>query len=462
MKVDLIIENAAQMVTCASNGKPKRGAAMQNVGIIENGALAVNNKIIVAVGTSNEIAEDFQSENVIDASRKVICPAFVDPHTHIVFAGNRLNEFELKIKGADYLEILESGGGILSTVRQTRAADLKSLVEQSRRRLDEMLACGTLTAEVKTGYGLDTETELKMLAAIFALDKLHAVDLIPTFLPAHTFPPEYKDREDEYVDLICDEMLISARRLHLLNLNDFQKIKDEKIERIREQIENAGESSGIGAWQFPDTDYVKVLKDNPFFVDVFCEKNAFSLEQSKRILETAKRMGFGLKAHVDEFTNLGGARLAIELGATSIDHLDATSDEEIALLAESETIGIVTPTVNFNFGSAHFADARKMIDAGCAIAVSTDYNPGSAPCPSQPLAMAIACRYQKLTPSEAFNAATINSAFAIGSGDSVGSLEVGKYADVLILDTHDYRQIAYEFGANFVKTIVKKGKITAR
>ncbi len=170
-------------------------------------------------------------------------------------------------------------------------------------------------------------------------------------------------------------------------------------------------------------------------------------------------MGFKLKAHVDEFTNLGCARLAIELGATSIDHLDATSDEEIALLASSETIGIVTPTVNFNFGSAQFANARKMIDAGCAIAVSTDYNPGSAPCPSQPMAMAIACRYQKLLPSEAFNAATINSAFGLGLGEKIGSLEVGKQADILILDTDDYRQIAYEFGGNFVESIVKKGKI---
>ncbi len=418
MKVDLIIENAAQLVTCASDGKPKRGAAMAEVGILESGALAIAEGKIVGVGNSQEIGRDFQSETIVDASNKVVCPAFVDPHTHIVFAGNRLNEFELKIKGADYLEILQNGGGIISTVRQTREADFESLVEQSRRRLDKMLACGTLTAEIKSGYGLDTETELKMLAAIFELDKTHAIDLIPTFLPAHAFPPEFKGREDEYVDLICGEMLPLAN-------SEFQ------------------------------TSNSKVS----FFVDVFCEKNAFTLEQSRRVLETAKSLGFGLKAHVDEFTNLGCARLAIELGATSIDHLDATSDEEIALLAASNTIGIVTPTVNFNFGSTHFADARKMIDQGCAIAVSTDYNPGSAPCPSQPMAMAIACRYQKLLPSEAFNAATINAAYAIGSGETAGSLEVGKYADVLILDTNDYRQIAYEFGASFVKTIIKKGEI---
>lgn len=419
MKVDLIIENAAQLVTCASGGKPKRGKEMQDVGIIEMGALAIDKGKIVGVGVTSEIKNDFQSENIISAENKVVCPAFVDPHTHIVFAGNRFNEFELKIKRADYLEILENGGGILSTVRQTREADLDELVEQTVRRLDEMLACGTLSAEIKTGYGLNTETELKMLEAIFELDKIHPIDLIPTFLPAHAFPPEFKGRENEYVDSICSEMLPLAA-----------KIKDQKSK----------------------------TKDQ-FFVDVFCEKNAFTLEQSRRVLETAKDLGFGLKAHVDEFTNLGGAKLAIELGATSIDHLDRTSDEEIELLAKSETVGIVTPTVNFNFGATEFADARKMVDKGCAIAVSTDYNPGSAPCPSQPLAMAIACRYQKLLPSEAFNAATINSAFAVGLGEITGSLEIGKNADVLICDTKDYRQIAYEFGANFIETIIKKGGI---
>ena len=201
------------------------------------------------------------------------------------------------------------------------------------------------------------------------------------------------------------------------------------------------------------------IEETPFFVDVFCEKNAFNLQQSKRVLETAKSFGFKLKAHVDEFTNLGCARLAIELSATSIDHLDVTSNEEIKLLAKSETIGVVTPAVNFNFGSADFTDARKLIDAGCAIAISTDYNPGSAPCPSLPMAMAIACRYQKLLPAEAINATTINAAFALGLGDQIGSLEAGKQADILILDTDDFRQIVYEFGRNFVETVIKKGEI---
>ena len=433
MKIDLIINNAVQLVTCASNGKAKRGAEMQTVGIVENGALAINDGVIVGVGKSGEINRQFKSENVIDARGKVVCPAFVDPHTHIVFAGDRLDEFELKIKGADYLEILENGGGIISTVRQTREASLNNLTEQSRQRLDKMLAHGTCTAEIKTGYGLDTETELKMLEAIAILDQSHQIDLIPTFLPAHAVPPEYKSQlksnSDKYVNLICEEMLPKA------------------VEWFKHShfYQNQALDSRHSALHF--------------FIDVFCEKNAFSLEQSKKVLETGKTLGFKLKAHVDEFTNLGAARLAIGLGATSIDHLDATSDEEIELLAGSETIGIVTPTVNFNFGAKDFADARKMIDAGCAIAVSTDYNPGSAPCPSQPLAMAIACRYQKLLPSEAFNAVTINAACAVGSGSTVGSLEVGKQADILILATNDYRQTAYEFGGNLVETVIKKGKI---
>ena len=417
---------------------------MRDVGLIAGGAAAIQDGIIAAVGTNAEIFDDFEAETLINASGKVVCPAFVDPHTHIVFAGDRINEFEMKIKGADYLEIMAAGGGIVNTAKKTRAASLDDLVKQSSARLDKMLAHGTATAEIKTGYGLDTETELKMLQAVEALDRRHAVDLMATFLPAHAVPPEYKENPDRYVELICDEMLPLAFAWY------------------EKSFYRNGFDDG---WTFaPATAGKKEIKDSalrqkPLFVDVFCEKNAFNLEQSRRVLETAKSLGFKLKAHVDEFTNLGCARAAIELGATSVDHLDATSDDEIKLLAASDTIGIVTPTVNFNFGAAHFADARKMIDAGCAIALSTDYNPGSAPCPSQTMAMAIACRYQKLLPSEALNAVTINAAFGLGLGEKTGSLEVGKQADFLILDTKDYREIAYEFGSNFVETVIKKGKI---
>ena len=416
MKADLIVKNIGQLVTCASYGKPKKGSEMNDVGMLKNGAVAIIDGRIAGVGTYDEIRNEFDATSFLDAENKVVTPGFVECHTHIVFAGDRINEFELRIKGASYLEIMEAGGGIVSTVEKTRKASLPELIDQSRKRLDQLLELGVTTCEVKTGYGLDTETELKMLEAIFELDKNHPIDLIPTFLPAHAFPKEFKEHPDKYVDIICNEMLPKAKAVI------------------------SSRSSAIN-----------------YFVDVFCEKNAFTLEQSKKVLLTAKDLGFKLKAHVDEFTNLGCARFAIENGATSVDHLDAISDAEIELLANSETIGVVTPTVNFNFGSTEFADARKMIDAGCAIAVSTDFNPGSAPCPSLPNAMAIACRYQHLLPSEALNAATINAAFAVGLGEKVGSIEVGKDADLLILNAQDHRKLSYEFGGNCIEKVFKKG-----
>ncbi|MBK8467303.1 MAG: imidazolonepropionase [Chloracidobacterium sp.] len=420
-KAELIIHNAGQLVTCVSGGKSKRGLAMLDVDIIENGAVAIAGGKIIGVGGSAAIFDSHSSDNIVDAEGRVVCPGFVDPHTHIVFAGDRLNEFELKIKGADYLEILTNGGGIISTVKHTRAATFDQLVEQSNKRLDKMLACGTTTCEIKTGYGLDTETELKMLAVIEHLDKTHSISVVPTFLAAHAVPPEFNENANAYVDLICAEMLPLA-------------------------------------WKWYEQSHFKTTS-TPFFCDVFTERNAYDLAQSRRVLETARDLGFGIKAHVDQFNNLGGSRLGIDLGAVSIDHLDAISDEEIDQLAATETVGIVIPTENFNAGKTQFANARKMIDAGCAIALSTDYNPGSAPCPSQPMAMAISCRYQELLPTEALNAATINAAYAIGRGDTVGSIEVGKQADLCILDSNDYRQVVYEFGGNLVHSVISNGKV---
>ncbi|MFN2502068.1 MAG: imidazolonepropionase [Pyrinomonadaceae bacterium] len=416
---DLIIYNVGQLVTCASGRGPKRGSEMLDMGIVADGAVTVSNGIVTAVGSSEEMLTGCTGTNAIDAGGRVVCPGFVDPHTHIVFAGHRLNEFELKIRGDSYLEILAAGGGIISTVEQTRAAAEHELVEQSSHRLDKMLAHGTTTAEVKTGYGLDLKTEVKILDVMAQLDARHAIDIVPTFLAAHAIPGEYKKDPDAYVDLICDSMLGKAWDWYV-------------------------ESAFYG--------------ERPFCCDVFCDGGAFSLEQSERILKKARQIGFGIKAHVDEFTNLGGSRMSLQLGAISIDHLDAISTDEVDLLAASETIGVVTPTVNFNFGSSHFADARALIDKGCAVAVSTDYNPGSAPCPSQQTAMAIACRYQKLLPAEAMNASTINAAYAAGVGDRYGSIEVGKQADLLMMDTDDYRQIAYEFGGNLVRSVVKNGR----
>lgn len=393
---------------------------MRDVGLIENGAVAIAQGRFVGVGRAEEVLSQYTAEEVVDAKGNVVCPGFVDPHTHIVFAGDRIDEFELKIKGAEYLEILANGGGILSTVKKTREASLEELVVQSRKRLDKMLACGTTTAEIKTGYGLDTETELKMLRVIEELDKTHAIDIVPTFLGAHAVPPEYKGNTDGYVDLICSEMLPHA-------------------------------------WSWYKKSHF-FADDVPFFADVFCERNAFDLDQTTRVLETAKSLGFGIKAHVDQFTNLGGSGFAIGTKAVSIDHLDAISEEEVVQLAGSETVGVIIPTENFNAGKTEFANARRMIDAGCAIALSTDYNPGSAPCPSMPMAMAISCRYQRLLPTEAMNAATINSAFGIGLGGTHGSIEVGKGANLLVIGARDYRHISNEFGVSNVEEVFIRGK----
>lgn len=391
---------------------------MRDVGIINDGAVAISDGKFVGVDETARILGGFCADEMLDAGGRVICPGFVDPHTHIVYAGDRLSEFESKIKGSSYLEILLNGGGIISTVKKTRDAAPEVLFAQSRARLEKMIACGTTTCEIKTGYGLETESEIKMLSVIERLDGSHPVTIVPTFLAAHAVPPEYKENADAYVDLICGEMLQRAWR-----------------------------------WFVASSFYRKT----PFYCDVFCENGAFTVDQTKKILETARSLGFRIKAHVDQFTNLGGASVAIGMGAESIDHLDAISDDEVRQLASSETVATVIPTENFNAGKTQFANARKLIDEGCIVALTTDYNPGSAPCPSQPMAMAIACRYQKLLPAEALNAATVNAAHSIGSGDRVGSIEVGKLADVLLLDCTDHREISYEFGGNLVEKVFKAG-----
>jgi imidazolonepropionase len=319
------------------------------------------------------------------------------------------------------MEIMAAGGGIVSTMKATRAASVEELAESARPRLDAMLALGTTTAEIKSGYGLETGAELRMLQAAAELDARHPMDIVPTFLGAHAVPPEYAGRTDDYTNVVIQEMIPAAVEWY--------------------------EGSVFAA------------RGVPLFNDVFCEQNAFDVAQSRRVLEAGLARGLPVKAHVDEFTPLGGLSLAVELGAVSADHLDATTPEEGARLAGSPTVGVVLPAVNFNLGSAHFADARRLIDAGAALALATDINPGSAPCPSMPLVMAMACRYQKLLPAEALNAATINAAHALALGDRIGSIEAGKQADLLLLDAADYRDLAYEFGGNLVRTVIKWGRI---
>ncbi len=419
MNVDLLVHSAAQVVTCASPGGPKRGASMREVGLIADGAVAVADGRVVAVGPSAELRATYAAVRELDITGKVICPGFVDPHTHVVFAGDRIDEFEQRIQGRSYLEIMAAGGGIAATTRATRAASIEQLVAETRPRLDIMWALGTTTAEVKSGYGLDTATELKLLRAIQMLDRQHSLDLVPTFMGAHALPPEYAGRADAYVELVIGEMIPAA------------------VEWYR-----ASHFAAEGV---------------PLFADVFCEQNAFDVEQSRRVLAAARDLGMRLKAHVDEFTDLGGLAMALDLGATSVDHLDASGPAGIALLARSDAVGVVIPAVNFNLGSTHFANARALIDAGAALALTTDINPGSAPCPSMPLVMAIACRYQRLLPAEAVIASTINAAHAIGMGERIGSLEPGKQADMLIVAAPDYRHLAYQFGGNLVERVIKRG-----
>jgi imidazolonepropionase len=393
---------------------------MGDVGLIHDGAVAINEGRILAAGDSEGLRERYRGRENIDATGKVICPGFVDPHTHVVCAGDRVDEFELRIKGATYMEIMAAGGGIASTMAATREATLAELVAQSRPRLETMLALGTTTVEIKTGYGLAAEHELKMLKAIEQLAEEVAVDLVPTFLAAHAVPTEYQGRTGAYVDEVVEGMLPQAAAWY-------------RWSRFAQR--------GI-----------------PFFNDVFCEENAFNLAQSRRVLEAGRGLGLRPKIHAGEFNALGGVSLGVELGAASADHLDVMSPDEVTDLASSNTIGVLLPAVNFNLGSLEFAGGRALIDAGAAVALSTDINPGSAPCPSMPLVMALATRYQKLLPAEALNAATINAAHAIDLADRVGSIEAGKQADLLIVDAPDYRHLAYQFGGNLVETVIKNGR----
>jgi len=423
MKIDMLIHNAAELITCASPSGPKRGPAMADVGLIKDGAVAVDAGRIVAVGATADLVSRYQARQLFDASGRVVCPGFVDPHTHVVYAGERIDEFEMRIAGATYLEIMAAGGGIVSTMKMTRQATIEQLVSESRPRLSAMLALGTTTVEIKSGYGLDTATEIKMLQAIEALAREGPVDVAPTFLGAHAIPPEFKGRSGVYVDLVVEEMLPRA-----------------------------------AAW-YRDSWFAR--QQRPFFNDVFCEANAFDLAQSRRILEAGQRLGMRPKIHAGEFTALGGVSLAVELGAASADHLDVMTMAETKQLAGSDTVGVLLPAVNFNLGSNDFADGRGLIDAGAAVALSTDINPGSAPCPSMPLVMAIAARYQKLLPAEAMNASTINAAYAVNLGEQVGSIEAGKQADLLIVEAADYRHLAYQFGHNLVGQVIKRGQIVA-
>ena len=411
-KIDLLIVNADELVTLAGdNHKPRTGKQMREIGIMRNGALAIKDGRILAVGKTPDITKSFKAENVISANGKIVLPGFVDPHTHLVFAGSREEEFQMRIEGASYMEILKAGGGILRTVRETRKASVEKLVDYGTETLDIMLEHGTTTAEAKSGYGLTTKDELKMLEVIKRLNQMHSVDVVPTFLGAHTIPPEFLNNSQGYVSLVIDEM----------------------IPKVTEK--------GLAE-----------------FCDVFCERGVFGLEQARRILAAGKNLGLKPRLHADEMSMLGGAELAAGIGAVSADHLLFSSDEGIKAMAEKGVVATLLPAAAFSLMSGRYADARVMINYGVPVALGTDFNPNCW-VENQQLVIALACHLMKLTPAEAITACTINAAHALNRANEVGSLEVGKKADVIVLDAPNHKFLGYRFGTNLVDKVIKNGRI---
>jgi len=419
--VDLIVHGAGQLLTLAGSG-PRCGGAIGELGLVVDGAVAIADGRIVAVGATSEVRDCYHAPCEINAAGRVVLPGFIDAHTHLVFAGSRQDEFERRIAGATYLEIMAAGGGIMSTVRATRAASLAQLVSEAQPRLRRMLAHGTTTAEAKTGYGLTTADELKCLEAIGFLNRSQPLELVPTFLGAHAVPEEYAGRAEAYVDLVVNEMLPA----------------------VAERAQSMQRSSP----------HQPLL-----FCDVFCDEGAFDLEQTRLILSAAKALGMSLKVHADEFAHLGAARLAAELGAVSADHLLCTPIEEVVAMAEAGVIAVLLPGTPFGLGRHDYANARTMLAANLPVALGTDLNPGTCYCESMPFIMALACRFLKMTLAEVIVASTVNAAHAIGRSLDLGRLQPGFMADLLILDAQDYRHLAYRFGANIVQTVIKRGQV---
>jgi imidazolonepropionase len=411
-KVDLLIVNADELVTLAGdNQKPRTGKQMREIGIIRNGGLAVKDGRIVAVGKTPDVTKSFKAENVVSANGKIVLPGFVDPHTHLVFAGSREDEFQMRVEGASYMEILKAGGGILRTVRDTRKASLEKLVDYGTETLDTMIEHGTTTVEAKSGYGLTTKDELKMLQAIQRLNQLHSVDVVPTFLGAHAIPPEFSNDPQGYARLVVEEMIPKAAEKGLAE-----------------------------------------------FCDVFCERGVFSLEQARRILLAGKDSGLKPRLHADEMSSLGGAELAASIGAISADHMLFSSDEGIKAMADKGVVATLLPAAAFSLMNARYADARIMINFGVPVALGTDFNPNCW-VENQQLIIAFACHFMRLAPAEAITAATINAAHTIGRAKEIGSLEVGKKADIIVLDVPNHKFLGYRFGVNLVDKVVKNGRI---
>lgn len=413
----MLIHSASQLI-CLRGG-PQRGSRLGDLDIIPNGALLTRNGLIQEIGNTLDLLKKYPNEERLDAHQKVVMPGFVDPHTHLIWAGDRAHEFTQRLEGKSYMQIMAAGGGINATVSATRAASTTELKQASAERALSALRLGTTTMEVKTGYALDLEGELRLLQTLLDLDQELPLDIIPTYLGAHAIPKEYENDTDGYTALLVDQGL--------------PQLKDW--------------------WQ-------EHCPQRPLpFVDVFCEPNVFDHEHTRSILSCAKELGFPLKIHADEFENIGGAALAAKLGAVSADHLVKTNQDDIKAMSSSGTIAVALPCTPFGLAEAEYTPAKDIIAQDGLLALASDLNPGTAWCGNMQFVIALACRYMKMTPAQAIAASTINSASAINMQDRVGSLEIGKQADVLLLNVNDHRQLGYRFGTNLVQTVIKKGKV---
>ena len=405
----LAVLHASQLVTLAGPRRPRAGRELSELAIIGNGGMLIRGDTIDVVGASSEIEKNSADAEVIDARGKVVLPGFVDAHTHLVFAGNRLDDFECRARGDTYEQIAKAGGGIWSTVEKTRAASEADLLLEARRHADWFLRCGTTTVESKSGYGLTVEDELKILRVMRRLNHETLLEIVPTFLGAHAVPR--KMNADDYVDLVIKEML------------------------PRVTSENLAE-----------------------FCDVFCERNYFNLDQSKRILSAAKKRGLKLRIHADQLSSLGAAKLAAELNAATADHLEKTDGQGIAALKSGRVQPVLLPGSVYALGSTGYPRAREMIEADLAVVIATDFNPGSSPTASLPMILSLACTQMKMSPAEAISASTINPAYSLDRGDKIGSLEQGKLANFAIFDCEDYRDLAYWFGIPLTHGVYVRGK----
>ena len=405
---DLLVVNIGTLAT--AEGRSARGGPAQGeVRALRDAWVRIEAGVITAVGTGEPPQAPGAAR--LDAGGRLVTPGLVDAHTHLIFSGWRQHELGLKLRGTPYLEILAQGGGILSTVRATRSASQAELEAKGRRALDEMLRLGTTTCEAKSGYGLDTETELKQLRAIRVLNGSHPVDLVPTFLGAHAVPEEYREDRAGYVRLVCEEMIPAA--------------------------------TGEGLAKF---------------CDVFCETGVFSAGETRTILEAGLRHGLRPKIHADEIDAIGGSQLAREVGAVSCEHLIVCPPEGIAAMAAAGTVACLLPATSFYLGAA-YAPARAMVDAGVPVALATDFNPGSCPCLNMQLVMSLGCLKYRLTPEEVLTAVTLNGAAAAGLADTVGSLEPGKLGDLVIWEAEDLDYLCYRLGSNLARTVVKRGAV---